>query len=381
MNSSVSTLKYVIPKHQNPREPQNMGIKGLTKLLQQNAPSSIRHVDNMSAYRGKTIAFDASMHIYQFMTTIRVEKGELLQDASGNPTSHIQGMLSRITKLIENGISPVFVFDGKPPIEKQETLAKRREIRTANALKAIEATEQDDTASASTYQKRSYNLSEEEVRDCIRLLRILGIPVITAPCEAEAQCAYLCKEGLVDAVSTEDMDTLAFGTPILIRSLFSSNQPNRPGITEISLEKAISGLGLESVDHFIELCILCGCDYCGTIPGIGPVKALQKIKDFMNIDGVLASILKSQKLTHDKLKMFKYQDARRLFMTPPVTLSDDIKLEWGEIDKESLVSFLVGEKGFNEARLESYIKRMESSKRKRTQGSIDSFLDKMKRKN
>lgn len=49
--------------------------------------------------------------------------------------------------------------------------------------------------------------------ECKRLLRLMGIPVIDAPSEAEAQCASMAKAGLVYGVATEDMDVLTFGAP------------------------------------------------------------------------------------------------------------------------------------------------------------------------
>lgn len=70
----------------------------------------------------------------------------------------------------------------------------------------------------------------------------MGIPFITAPCEAEAQCAAIAKAGLVYAAASEDMDTLCFETPILLRHLTFSEQRKEP-IQEIILEKAMAGLG------------------------------------------------------------------------------------------------------------------------------------------
>jgi flap endonuclease-1 len=55
--------------------------------------------------------------------------------------------------------------------------------------------------------------------DCKELLRLMGVPVVNAPCEAEAQCAELARKNRVYATATEDMDALTFKTPKLLRKL------------------------------------------------------------------------------------------------------------------------------------------------------------------
>lgn len=70
----------------------------------------------------------------------------------------------------------------------------------------------------------------------------MGIPYVEAPCEAEAQCAALCKAGLVYAAGSEDMDTLTFGTPVLLRHLTFSEARKEP-IDELSLDRTLEGLG------------------------------------------------------------------------------------------------------------------------------------------
>jgi flap endonuclease-1 len=357
-----------------------MGVKGLTKLLMANAPDSVRTVDaGLVAYRGKKIAFDASMYIYQFMTSVRTDAGELLRDPSGNPTSHLHGMVSRVVRLLEAGVMPVFVFDGAAPVAKGELLAKRREARMANHAKAMSA---PDAETAAVFHKRSYSLSEAEVRDCKRLLALMGVPVVEAPGEAEAQCARMCRDGLVHAVASEDMDTLAFGAPILVRNMFGSSVvagSSKHAVTEIHLAKAIEQLKLEGgMPQFVDLCILCGCDYCGTIPGIGPVRALQRIRECGNIDGVLAALHKTpaSAVTHEKMSNFKYQEARNLLLNPNVHPRSSLpELDWSaKPDVEGLKAYLVAEKGFAEARVERMLERLGAGMKARGQMSIEDMF-------
>ena len=110
------------------------------------------------------------------------------------------------------------------------------------------------------------------------MLRLMGVPVIQAPGEAQAQCSYLNKVGKIDAVCTEDTDSLVFGTQILIREINNKKQP----VCEVTRQKVLNGLDLTE-DEFIDMCILCGCDYASKIEGIGPVKAYKFIKDHKNL--------------------------------------------------------------------------------------------------
>ncbi len=81
------------------------------------------------------------MSIYQFLIAVR-QNGETLMNENGETTSHLMGMFYRTIRMIENGIKPVYVFDGKPPQMKSKELEKRLERRTeaeAEMSKAAEA--------------------------------------------------------------------------------------------------------------------------------------------------------------------------------------------------------------------------------------------------
>lgn len=90
------------------------------------------------------------------------------------------------------------------------------------------------------------------------------------------------KIGKVDAVCSEDTDCLVFGATTMVRDVNNKKQP----LTEITREKLLLDLDLTE-DEFIDMCILCGCDYASKIEGIGPVKAYKFIKDLHSIENVL----------------------------------------------------------------------------------------------
>jgi flap endonuclease-1 len=205
-----------------------MGIKGLMQLLKTEAVTSYKETTKKT-YNQKVIAIDASIYLYQFLVQIRTKEGSgesnLLTNKDGEVTSHIQGFFTRITNLLENGIKPVFVFDGKPPVMKYSELEKRREskkkaeesIKEAEerVIMAREDLDKDMEMKAiqdiNKAKRMNIHVTKKHIEDIQHLLTIMGIPYIVAPCEAEAQCAELVKGNKVYAASTEDMDSLTFG--------------------------------------------------------------------------------------------------------------------------------------------------------------------------
>jgi len=187
-----------------------------------------------------------------------------------------------------NGLKPAYVFDGKPPTLKSGELAKRTKNRTKAAEELKSAQERDDSEAVNKYSSRLVKVTRENNEDAKTLLRLMGVPVIEAPCEAEAQCAVLARSGLVYATGTEDMDALTFATPYLLKKLTFSAGQQQP-IQQVTHMKLLEGLGLTN-DEFIDLCILCGCDYCDKIPGIGPKTALKLLKKHHCIEEIVKNI-------------------------------------------------------------------------------------------
>ncbi len=109
-----------------------------------------------------------------------------------------------------------------------------------------------------------------------------------AACEAEAQASALCKEGLVYATGTEDMDALTFQTPILLRKMTFANQ-SKSTVQTMNYQKALEGLELNP-DQFVDLCILLGCDYTDSIRGVGPKTALKLMKEHKSIEQILKNL-------------------------------------------------------------------------------------------
>ncbi|XP_026231297.1 probable flap endonuclease 1 homolog [Anabas testudineus] len=297
-----------------------MGIKKLADLIRSDAPDAISQKE-ISDYSGKVIALDTSIVVNQFR-------------AATPQLSPLTGLFFRTLTFLEHDIKPVFVFDGKPPVEKLAVLEKRAEAANWNS------TNRTGTASSQT-------------QDCHQLLKLLGVPVIQAPGDAEALCAWLVREGTVDAVASEDMDTLPFGGCILIRQL---NAKKSSEVIEYSLSKLLTKLGI-SHEEFVDLCILLGCDYCEKIKGLGPKKALKLIQEHHNIENVVLHI---NRKTHPVPENWKYIEARKIFLDAPQTPAP--KLIWSEPDENALVKFLCHDRGIKENRVRL---RMERFRQKR----------------
>ncbi|TYK10325.1 flap endonuclease 1 isoform X2 [Cucumis melo var. makuwa] len=268
-----------------------MGIKGLTKLLADNAPKGMKE-QKFETYFGRKIAIDASMSIYQFLIVVGRSGTEMLTNEAGEVTSHLQGMFNRTIRLLEAGIKPVYVFDGKPPDLKKQELAKRYSKRADATEDLADAIEVGNKEDIEKFSKRTVKVTKQHNDDCKRLLRLMGVPVIEAPSEAEAQCAALCKLGKVYAVASEDMDSLTFGSPRFLRHLMDPSSRKIP-VMEFEVAKILEELNL-TMDQFIDLCILSGCDYCDNIRGIGGLTALKLIRQHGAIEGILENINKER---------------------------------------------------------------------------------------
>jgi flap endonuclease-1 len=358
-----------------------VGIKGLTKLLQEEAPDCIRE-HALENYTGRKVALDASMCIYQFMFAIRQTgengvAGQLTND-EGETTSHIQGIFNRTIRLLTAGIKPLYVFDGKPPTLKGGELAKRRDARAKAEADLKEAKEAGNVEDMNKYSGRLVKVLPQHNQECQQLLTLMGVPWIVAPCEAEAQCAQLVKDGHCYAAGTEDMDTLTFATPVLLRRLTAPASQKQP-IMEITLDKVLSGLGL-NYEQFVDLCILCGCDYSDSIKGVGPKTALKQIKRFKTIEAVIKNTdTKKHTLPADWVPKEEGQEplfdqARKMFVEHEVTKGDDVKIKWEDCKEEELTKFLVEKFGFSHDRVKNAIVKLKKSKNLGSQKRMDSFF-------
>ncbi|KAG1780602.1 PIN domain-like protein [Suillus placidus] len=365
-----------------------MGIKGLTALISEHAPKAIIEHDIKTLF-GRKVAIDASMSIYQFLIAVRQKDGEMLTNDAGETTSHLMGFFYRTIRIVENGIKPAYVFDGKPPELKSGVLSKRFERREEAKEEGEEAKETGTAEDVDRLSRRTVKVTKEHNEECRRLLKLMGIPVIVAPSEAEAQCAELARGGKVYAAGSEDMDTLTFNAPILYRHLTFSEAKKAP-INEINLQKALEGLEMD-MSLFIDLCILLGCDYLEPIRGVGPKSALKLIREYGGLAGVVEHLREKQAEKEEKAadaedgakkkkggvqipEEWPWEEAKKLFEKPDVVPASEVELEWKDPDVDGLVQFLVTEKGFNEDRVRKGAEKLQKFLNAKQQGRLDGFF-------
>ncbi|KAI3388121.1 hypothetical protein SNEBB_001181 [Seison nebaliae] len=346
-----------------------MGIKGLAQLLCDMAPNAVRE-NKLNSYFGRRIAIDASMSIYQFLVAVR-QDGSNLTGTDGETTSHLIGLFYRTIRLADNGIKPVYVFDGKAPEMKSLELKKRAEKRSEAEKELTEAKTKGDVEMIDKFSKRLVKVTKVHVEECQNLLKLMGIPFVIAPCEAEAQCAELVKGGEVYGAGTEDMDCLTFGTPVLLRHL-NASEAKKMNIQQFDYQKILQDLNFTST-QFIDLCILLGCDYCESIRGIGPKRAVELIKKYSDIETIIKNLDKKKYGVPDD---WQYEKARQLFVEHPVTSAKELdeQLKWLEPNEEELVEYMVKEKGFSEDRIRNGCIKLRKAKNSVQQGRIDSFF-------
>lgn len=284
-----------------------MGIKSLNKFLRNNCPTIYQEV-HISEYSFKKVAIDTSLYLCKF------------KSICGD--KWLTAFINLISCLRKNEVHCVFIFDTGAPPEKEE----ERKIRATQKVKQVERVHslevalekftlsgEIDQILIDLFEKRKkeanpprllkqrndkvdmkfveetvlkiksqiLDISPLDFKRARELFDILSVPYFNAPLEAETTCADLCKRGLVDAVLSEDTDLLAYGCPI-----FLSRFNTLTGLCiRINYSDMLTSLQLSS-EEFLDLCIMCGCDYNKNIFRVGPEKAYKYVQEYSTIEGI-----------------------------------------------------------------------------------------------
>jgi len=256
-----------------------------------------------------------------------------------------------------------------------------RQLRTQQKKERRDADEVNDTM----------------VAECQTLLGLFGIPYITAPMEAEAQCAELVHLGLVDGIVTDDSDIFLFGGTRVYKNMFSSNKFVECYLAS-DLEKEMS----LSREQLAALAQLLGSDYAEGLPGVGPVTAVEIISEFPGSDGLKNfkewwddvqnhSRPKEADATSPFRRKFRKSQATKLFLPPgfpsPAVTEAYLKPEvddsteafqWGVPDVEGLRQFLMSTIGWGKERTDEVllpvVKDMNKREMEGTQANITRFF-------
>jgi len=323
---------------------------------------------------GKTLAIDAHLQLYQFLSTIRQRDGALLTDSKGNVTSHLIGLFTRTTNLLQKKIKLIYVFDGKPPELKKGEWEKRRELKQQAEKKYKAALESKDVESMKKYASRTSRLTKEMVDEAKELLNSLGIPIIQAPTEGEAQAAQIVKNNDAFAVATQDADSLIFGTPKLVKNLAISGRRIKTGTLShkktslelIELAQVLNTLGIDQ-DQLISIAMMVGTDYnIGGIKGIGSKNALKLVKKHGDdLDSLFKEVNWSD--------YFDFTWTELFYLIKKMKVTDDYSIKFQPINTEKTQEILCEKHDFDKERVENALSKLLDKKSKDQKGLSEWF--------
>jgi flap endonuclease-1 len=342
-----------------------MGIRALNKFLQAKCRSSIKSIP-LSELSGKKIAVDISIYLYKY-----ISENALLEN-----------LYLMISLFREHNIIPIFIFDGKPPTEKNDTIASRKKNKTdareeyyrlkllVESMKTETQTDLDvdgdaDTSDAeSKRQKEIEKEKENEINDITQsmeqlkkkfisikyddiqnvktLLQAYGMTYFEAPGEADILCAKLVTNNIVYACLSEDTDMFVYGCGRVLRylSLTLSN------VVIYDLNNILKTLNV-TIDEFKRICILYGCDYSHELDNEPKIKLLnifhafqlfKKYRDDTSALDFYEWIIKEKIHSDDyidninkSMKLFEIDETKNL------ELYDHVKILNGPINRKLLI--------------------------------------------
>lgn len=329
---------------------------------------------DLTDLKGKRLAIDTSLFLYQFLATIRQPDGAPLTDSRGRITSHLIGLFSRTTKLMQVGIKPCFVLDGKPPSLKKDEQIRRSELKAEAEAKYKIAVKEEDTDAMRKYAARTVRLSRDMVDEAVKLIEALGCPVVQGASEGEAQAAYLAKQGDVWASASQDADSLVFGTPRLVRNLAVTGKKKKPGqlayVTVrpelVELKTVLSDLKI-SQEQLITLAMLVGTDYnYGGIKGIGPKKAMKIVTEHATPAAAFNAANWSDHF------QTSWEDIFELFQHPAVNKA--YALDWSAVNTGAVTKLLVDQHDFSAERVQKTLSDLQATASQRSQKGLGQFF-------
>ncbi len=332
-------------------------------------PEGAKEQVDLKALRGRIVALDAYNMLYQFLTAIRQPDGTPLMDRQGRITSHLSGLFYRTINIAEQGIKPVYVFDGIPPEMKKTELARRMKLKEEAEKKLKKAVAEGVREEARKYAMQAARLTRDMAEEAKRLLDAMGIPWVQAPSEGEAQAAYIARKGDAWAAGSQDYDSLLFGAPRLVRNLAITGKRKLPGKNVyvevkpeiIYLDKLLKSLGITR-EQLIVIGILLGTDYNpGGIPGFGPKTALRYVK-------VYGDPIKALKAVEARSGGYNLEAIYNYFLKPDVT--DNYTIRFNPPDEEKIIKILVDEHDFNIDRVKRAIERLKKAYREHFQAKV-----------
>lgn len=323
---------------------------------------AVKRPINLSDLSGKTVAIDAFNALYQFLASIRQEDGTPLMDFKGNITAHLSGLFYRTARLMENGIRPIYVFDGAPPAFKKETIRHRSEIKRIAEEKWKKAMEEERLEDARKYAQAASRLTQPMIEECKELLTAMGLPHVQAPSEGEAEAAVMAKQNLVHASSSQDYDSLLFGSPRIIRNITISGKRKVSGKDkfilvqpeEIILKDTLDSIGV-SREQLVWMGLLTGSDFNEGVMKVGPKTALKIVKEHRTFPAIKAYVKEKYNYEFEPY----IDEVAEFFLNPPYEKPADLRQKPPSLDAISKI--LCERHDFSEERVSRVVEQTEKA--------------------
>ncbi|MEN2999533.1 MAG: flap endonuclease-1 [Acidilobaceae archaeon] len=334
-------------------------------------PEAARREVEISALKGEIVALDAYNALYQFLAAIRQQDGTPLMDRQGRVTSHLSGLFYRTISLLEEGVKPVYVFDGRAPEIKRKELEERARRRAEAEERLREAREVGLVEEARRYAQAATRLTQSMVGEAKELLNAMGLPWVQAPEEGEAQAAFMTRRE-VYAAGSQDYDSLLFGARRLVRNLTFSGKRKLPGREDyvevkpevIDAEALLRSLGITR-EQLRAIGVIMGTDYNEGIRGYGAQKALKHVR---SVGDPLRALQTLEGWQEDPVRVYEY------FLNPPV--NEAYSISFGSPDERKIKEILIYQHDFSPDRVEKGLERLRKAMKemKGKQRRLDSWF-------
>ncbi|KAG9126603.1 Rad2 nuclease [Ceratobasidium sp. 392] len=214
--------------------------------------------------------------------------------------------MHRVRMMRHHGITPYVVFDGGPLPAKRGTEDDREEKRAKSLALAQALEAQGRHGEAYEHYRKCVDITPQMAYQVIKALRAEGVSYVVAPYEADAQLAYLEREGIVDGIVTEDSDLVVFGCKKLFFKLGPDGscvhvrRDDLAGVKDFNLY----GWGDQELRW---MAMLSGCDYISSMQGLGLKTAHKLLRKWKTVDRVVQAIRMegSSKIPQGYLESFR----------------------------------------------------------------------------
>ena len=317
------------------------------------------HLDDV---KNKVAIVDIILYIHKYVIGIR-KSGRDVITKEGKIINHIFALSKIIKNFTDNNILPVFVFDGRSPLIKEDVVEKRKDIIKSSKQKCDELIENGNIESEEYIKhfKRSFSINSEIISECKEFLDYCGIPFVNSVGEADPQCAALgyYYKNICSGVFSEDSDILLYGAPYLLRDLDLLNKT----VSMISIDDIINFLQkktnditqkhnrpelIVTKDNFIDFSIIMGNDYCNGIRTNGGGNRDKLFELFVVSNFNIEIFLKLIYCINSKEIMYivpdnfllKWKQTNYTFKNVEIIIPSLINIKMKKIQTDKLIKFL-----------------------------------------